>query len=63
MSQQKMIEVTAGKTFQAMKDGKVITVKAGEKDSLPESEAKAADDAGVLVLPEESESKPAKKKS
>lgn len=62
---EKMVEVTAAKTIQAMKNGKPVMVLAGNSDSLPESEARAAEEAGLLAKPEKAkeESKPEKKKS
>lgn len=61
-NKEKLVEVTAGKTFQCMKDGKPFMVVAGKTESIPESEAKAAGEAGLLKKPEaEAESKKDKK--
>jgi len=57
---EKLVEVLASKTFQCMKDGKPFMVVAGKTESIPESEAKSAEEAGLLKKPE-TESKKDKK--
>jgi chromosome segregation ATPase len=50
---EELIEVTAEKTFQYMKNGKSHTLVAGKTDEIPESEAQAAAKAGLLKAPSE----------
>jgi hypothetical protein len=45
----KLVKVTAAKTFQCMGVKGVLMVKPGEEVEISESEAKAAEKAGVLA--------------
>ena len=48
-AKEKLVKVTAAKTFQCMGEGRVVMVKAGEEISISATEAEAALKAGVLV--------------
>ncbi len=56
-SSEKLIEVTAVQTFQCLVKGEVLKVSKDTTASIPEAEAKAAAEAGVIQLPSESAKK------